>query len=89
MESLKSFELLNPFNDFKLIILLAWPYSNDNEDENSEEDANFINYFLDNINYKIFKCYKLLIIFNNLKNNYESYAILSILFIILIITLIF
>jgi surface protein len=31
-------------------------YSYDNEDNTSEEeDANFINYFLDNINYKIFK----------------------------------
>ena len=64
-------------------------YSYDNEDNTSEEeDANFINYFLDNINYKIFKCYKLLVL-DNLKYNYASYIILSILFIILIINIFF
>jgi hypothetical protein len=64
-------------------------YSDNNEDVNSEEeDANFFNYFLDNINYKIFKCYRLLI-FDNLKNNYASYTILSILFIIIMINIFF
>jgi len=64
-------------------------YSDENEDNNTEEqDANFISYFLDNINYKIFKCYKLLI-FDNLKYNYASYAVLSILFIMLIINIFF
>ena len=53
------------------------------------EDNNFMSYLLDKVNYKIFKCKKLLFNFGNLKNNFSFYSILSILFIILIFNLSF
>ena len=55
-----------------------------NSDKNEEEvnfvedDGNFITYFLDNINYKIFKCYKLFFNSNNLKKSFPFYIILII-----------
>ena len=53
-----------------------------------EEDKDtFFSYFLDNINYKIFKCYKLLLVFDNLKNNLAFYIILIIFFIIIKVNL--
>ena len=49
------------------------------------ENGNFFIYFLENINYKILKCYNLLTSFKNLKNNYALFSgILIILFIIFI-----
>ena len=56
--------------------------------EENEDDGNFFSYLLDNINYKIFKCFKLLI-FDNMKKNYAFYGILFILFIMLINNIIF
>ena len=67
-------------------------YSN-NESENDdflkEDDGNFISYLLDNINYKIFKCYKLLLSFENIKANFSFYTILSVFVAILILDFIF
>ena len=57
------------------------------EDFFSEEDENFFDYILDNINYKIFKCYKLFLDFEKIKKSIPFYAMLVTLFIILIITL--
>ena len=54
-----------------------------------EDDGNFLTYFLDNINYKIFKCYSLFASFKNLKNNYAFYTISGIYAVILILNLIF
>ena len=54
-----------------------------------EDNNNFFSYILDNINYKIFKCYKLLLDIENLKENYAFYVILSILFIIIILSIYF
>ena len=54
---------------------------------NENEDNDFVSYLLDKINYKIFKCKKLLFNFENLKNNFSLYAILSILFILLLFNL--
>ena len=57
--------------------------STENKDFLDEEESNnFINYFLDNINYKIFTCYKLLLSFNNLKGNIAFYLLLSVFIII-------
>ena len=52
-----------------------------NEDE---EKGNLLNYLLDNINYKPFKCLTLLFSFDNLKNNYGFYSQIIIIFIIII-----
>ena len=58
--------------------------SDSNEEENLEEDnGNYITYLLDNINYKIFKCYRLLSDFNNLKNNYAFYVIAGVFLVLL------
>ena len=61
----------------------------DEESEIVEDDGNFITYLLDNINYKIFKCYKLFFNFNNLKTSYPFYIILIIFLILLMINFIF
>ena len=47
----------------------------ENEDNNFllEEKANFWNYILDNINYKIFKCYNLFLSLDNIKENFGFY----------------
>jgi hypothetical protein len=44
--------------------------SNDNNFLEEKEEADFLTYLLSNINYKIFKCYKVLTSFENLKYNY-------------------
>ena len=62
---------------------------NTTDDFLKEDNGNFISYFLDNINYKIFKCYNLLIIFNNLKKNYAFYTILGVFFVIIIMNHVF
>ena len=65
---------------------------NDTKEEDDfllEDDGNFLSYLLDNINYKIFKCYKLLSSFDNLRNNYAFYAILGVFLIIITLNLIF
>ena len=54
-----------------------------------EDDGNFLTYFLDKVNYNIFKCYQLLYSFDNLKNNFAFYAILGIFLVILVLNLIF
>ena len=51
------------------------------------DDGNFITYLLDNINFKPFKCGKLLIFFGNLKYNYFFYCISFIIVFIIIITI--
>ena len=51
--------------------------------EKEEDNGNFVSYFLDNINYKIFKCYNLISSFENLKNNYAFYTILGVFTVIL------
>ena len=48
------------------------------EDDFMEDDSNVKNYILDNINYKIIKCYYLLLNFNNLKRNPAFYVIIII-----------
>ena len=50
-----------------------------------EEDGNFFDYLLDNINYKIFKCYKLVFNRQNLITNISFYIMLLSLFVIIII----
>ena len=59
------------------------------DEEFQNEDGNFLTYLLDNINYKIFKCYKLFFNFNNLRKSYPFYIILIIFTIIQIINFIF
>jgi len=62
-------------------------YTQNYEDNNFiiEEDGNFFDYLLDNINYKIFKCYKLVFNIQNLITNISFYImILSLLTIIII-----
>ena len=60
----------------------------DNDDSIEYTKENFFSYLLDNINYKIFKCYKLFI-FKNLKNNFAFYTFIILIFILLIIDIIF
>jgi len=43
-----------------------------------EEETNFWNFLLDNINYKIFKCYDLFLSFDNLKENIGFYFSIAI-----------
>ena len=63
------------------------------DDENNyfllEEEANFWNYILDNINYKIFKCYDLFLSFDNLKENIGFYFSIVIFIAIILNNLIF
>ena len=54
-----------------------------------EDDSNFLCYLLDNINYRIFKCYKLFFNFSNLKKSYPFYIIIIIYIILSIINFIF
>jgi hypothetical protein len=53
-----------------------------------KEDPNIINYILDNLNYKIFKCYQLFT-FDNLINNPAFYGILAIFVIVMFCTFLF
>ena len=66
-------------------------YTNSSDDDflSIVADNNFISYFLDKINYKIFKCNKLLYDFGNLKSNFAFYTILCSLFILLLFNAIF
>ena len=65
-----------------------------NEEENSEDflnkedNGNYLTYFVDNINYKVLKCYKL---FNleNLKHSYAFFILCGVFGIILFLSLIF
>ena len=68
--------------------------NNNNEEDNDdfineEDNGNFITYFIDKINYKIFKCYKLLNNFSNYLNNLAFYIILGCFAIILILCFLF
>ena len=54
-----------------------------------EDDGNIINYILDKLNYKIFKCYHLLLSLDNLIKNPAFYAISAIFIIVFICSLIF
>jgi hypothetical protein len=51
-----------------------------------EDDGNFITYFIDKVNYKIFKCYNLILDINNLYNNIAFYIILGIFTLILLLS---
>ena len=63
---------------------------NNNYFPNEEKDKdNLFNYLLDNINYKPFKCIKLLFSFDNSKYNYGFYCLLIIILIIIINIIIF
>ena len=65
-------------------------YTNTNDDDFlNDDDSNFITYFLDKINYKIFKCNKLLLDFDNLKSNFAFYTILGIFFLITLFNIVF
>ena len=65
-------------------------YTNEEDDFLKEEDdGNFISYLLDYINYKILKCYNLLTVFQNLKNSYVFYIIISIFIINIMMYIIF
>ena len=55
----------------------------------NEDNGNFFSYLLDNINYKIFTCYKLILSFNNLKNNFSFYSISCASFIVIVLNLVF
>jgi hypothetical protein len=64
--------------------------SNENNDFLEEnEDTNIANYILDNLNYKIFKCYHLLLTFDNLIKNPAFYGILGIFVIVIFCTFLF
>jgi len=52
-----------------------------------EDNDSFFDYVLDNLNYKILKCYHLLLAFNNLKKNPYFYTSLAILAIIILLYL--
>ena len=66
-----------------------------NEEDNSlneeeeEDDGNLITYFIDKVNYKLFKCYNLILDFENLKNNFLFYAILCIFTLIILLSFTF
>ena len=63
--------------------------NNENDDFLKEDEGNFISYLLDYINYKIFKCYKLLLNFENIKTNFSFYTILCVFVTIIILDFIF
>ena len=65
--------------------------TNENSSQNGfiEDDGNFLSYFLDNINYKVFKCHSLISSFEKLKSNYAFYGILGIFLVILILNISF
>ena len=53
-------------------------YTDNNKNYFEEKDGNFFDYLLDNINYKIFKCYKLLLNIKNIKKNIPFYIMITI-----------
>ena len=74
----------------RVICLCNLNYNKNIGDDGLEEsEDNFISYFLDNINYKIFTCHKLIFNFNNLIHSYSLYIILTIFFISQILNCIF
>jgi hypothetical protein len=65
--------------------------TNNEEEENDlneeeSDDGNYFSYFIDKINFKIFKCYKVIHI-DNLKKNIPFYIILAVFVIIIILSL--
>ena len=54
-----------------------------------EDNGNFFNYFLDNINYEILKCYILLISFENLRKKFAFYFTFLVILVIISINIIF
>jgi surface protein len=59
------------------------------EDNSHEDNGNFLSYFLDNINYNVFKCYILLGDFSNLEKNFAFFTILGVFLVILVLNLIY
>ena len=59
------------------------------ESEFVEDNGNFETYLVDNINYRIFKCYKLFFNWKNLVKSKAFYIILTIYFILLIFNFVF
>ena len=58
------------------------------EDKNEnfmDEETNFVSYILNQINYQIFKCYKLIIIADNIKKNFSIYLIMIVSLVILVL----
>ena len=81
------------FDIDNMVFVCSCDLGNDenNNEENvfeEEDDGNFITYFLDYVNYKIFKCYKLYI-FDNLKANAYFYFLLFFLLLIIVDYIIF
>ena len=64
-------------------------YTNKTDDFLKEDNGNFFSYFLDNINYGIFKCFYLIFSFENLKKNYAFYFFIFISGIVITITIYF
>ena len=64
-------------------------YTNKADDFLKEDNGNFFSYFLDKINYDVFKCYNLIVTYENLKKNYAFYSCFSISGIIILITIYF
>ena len=64
-------------------------YTNKADDFLKEDNGNFFSYFLDNINYDVFKCYNLIVTYENLKKNYAFYTSFSISGIVIVITIYF
>ena len=64
-------------------------YTNKTDDFLKEDNGNFFSYFLDNINYGIFKCFYLICSFENLKKNYAFYFFIFISGIVITITIYF
>ena len=62
---------------------------NDNSFLEEKEEVDFLTYLLSNINYKIFKCYKVLSSFENLKYNFFFYIAIGYVFIKIILCFIF
>ena len=61
-----------------------------NDDFSKEKDHNEVfEYILDNINYKIFQCYSLILSLNNLVNNPAFYTIISIFIICVVCSIVF
>ena len=64
-------------------------YTQNYEDNNFiiEDDGDFFDYLLDNINYKIFKCYKLVFNIDNLITNIAFYIMIFSIFAVIIINI--
>ena len=64
-------------------------YTNETDDFLKGENGNFFSYFLDNINYGIFKCFNLIVSYENLKKNYAFYSSFFISGIVIVMTIYF